>query len=264
MLLAGLLLGGAASTGGVLLTRQDPVTTSARSSTAGPTTPPSEPAPAATTTVAPPPTLAPVGGPYDLAGWTAVVGALGPVTLPSDCPLPLDEPISLPNSERSYRGGVHAGIDFICEEQGRTAVAALGGRVVVANNSFVDPEPADRQALLDDAGRLGRTPSWTLAMLYGRLVVLDHGIVPDVGHVVSLYAHLEEIDPDLRVGARVEAGTRLGEIGNRGTEPAATGAEDPRSLHLHWELHANDLYLGAGLGPDDTKTLYADLFNVPI
>lgn len=198
----------------------------------------------------------------DAAEWPGVVEALAPVQLPSDCPLPLDEAISLPNSPRDYRGGVHQGIDFICLERGRDAVAALPGRVVMANDAFVDPAPADRDEILGVAQALGRTPPWTLAMLYGRFVVLDHGVVPGVGHVVTVYAHLEAIDDAIAPGAAVEAGKRLGEIGNRGTDPAATGADDPRSLHLHWEILVDDVYLGAGADPSTTRQLYADLFGL--
>lgn len=229
-----------------------------------PPTPAPSAAPLAPTTApsasGPPPVIR-VAEPIDPANWPAIVDRLPPVALPSDCGLPLDEPASLPNSDRGYRGGVHQGIDFICMERGRDAVAALPGTVVVANETYVDPTPAERSALLAEAQALGYTPPWTLAMLYGRFVVIDHGVMADVGHVVSVYAHLEDIDDTIRPGLAVAAGTRLGEIGNRGTEPAATGADDPRSLHLHWELLVNDVFVGAGLDTAATRSVYADLFG---
>ncbi len=197
----------------------------------------------------------------DPSMWTSVVEALPAATLPSDCPLPLDDPIHLPNSARSYRGGVHQGIDFICAERGREAVAALPGRVVMANNSYVEPTEAQRNALLGEAQALGYTPPWTLALLYGRFVVLDHGYVEGAGHVVTVYAHLDEIDPSITPGRQVDAGTVLGEIGNRGTDPAVSGVDDPRSIHLHWELMVDDVYLGAGLNGANTGKLYAQLFD---
>lgn len=254
----------AAGGGWALGQRGDDESASPTTKAAPASAPPSSPA---TTAVAPPTTAAPDPAPrvpsfLDLAGWQAIMRSLPSPVSPSDCGLPIDEPESLPNADRSYRGGVHQGIDFICMERGRSAVAALPGRVLLANNTFVDPTPADRVALLDEAQSLGRTPPWTLAMLFGRFIVLDHGVIPGAGHVVSIYAHLNQIDPAIRPGRRIEAGTRLGEIGNRGTEAAGTGEDNPRSIHLHWELHVDDVYLGAGLGAEDTRTLYAELFGV--
>lgn len=208
-----------------------------------------------TSTTTPPPRF------LDLEGWTQRADALPPVTVPSDCPIPFDDPESMPNAERSYRGGVHGGIDFICMEYGHDAVAALAGRVVMANNSFVDASVVDRQALLDEAQALGRTPPWTLAFLFGRFVVLDHGVVPGAGHVVTIYAHLNEIDPSIRPGIQVPAGGRLGEVGNRGTETGASGGTRPQSIHLHWELHIDDVFLGQGLDAAETRALYQRLFG---
>jgi murein DD-endopeptidase MepM/ murein hydrolase activator NlpD len=217
------------------------------------------------TTERTPPEPAPVlttPRPVDPGHWPDVVAALPPFVVPSDCGLPLDEPFSLPNSPRDYRGGIHQGVDFICLEPGRSAVASLGGRVVLANDTYVEPDPEHRSRLLEDAQRLGRTPPWTLAMLFGRFVVLDHGVVPGAGHVVTVYAHLEVVDPAMVPGVWVEAGQRVGEIGNRGTGPAATGISDPRSIHLHWELHVDDVFVGAGLDHSATRSLYAQLFGL--
>lgn len=184
----------------------------------------------------------------------------GEAVLPSDCGVPYDVAESLPNSARDYRSGIHQGIDFICLERGRDAVSALPGRVVMAVGDYVDPEPADREAVLGIAGLAGVTPAHTLTMLYGNYVVVDHGIVPDVGHVASIYAHLEELDPAMLPGVEVTAGQRLGEIGNRGTDSAARDTERPQSIHLHWELHVDGLYLAAGLDSGQTAEVYRALF----
>ncbi|MGI9604420.1 MAG: M23 family metallopeptidase [Acidimicrobiales bacterium] len=178
---------------------------------------------------------------------------------PSDCPLPLDDPASLPNSPREYRSGVHGGVDFICEESGRTAVAALDGRVVVARDGYVDPDPIDREALLEIAARRGATPAFTLLMLFGNYVTLDHGIIEGVGHVVSVYAHLESAAESLAPGQLVEAGEPLGVIGNSGTSTAADDGDRPRSLHLHWELLIDDEFLGEGLDEAETREVYTTL-----
>ena len=102
--------------------------------------------------------------------------------------------------------------------------------------------------MLDTAKALGATPPYTLVMLYGRYVVVDHGIIDDVGHVVSLYAHLESVDPGIRPGMWVVAGQPLGGIGNSGTRSGASGSSYEQ-LHLHWELHIDGQYLGAATVP---------------
>ena len=194
--------------------------------------------------------------------WGPVASALADrIVMPSDCGLPLENPESLPNAGREYRGGVHEGVDFICMEKGRHAVAAMDGRIVQANNTFVDPSNADREAVLDVARSLGRTPPWTLAMMFGRYVVIDHGVILGAGHVVTVYAHFDSLDSALRPGQMVTAGTRLGEIGNRGTETGATGGTRPQSIHLHWELHVDDVFLGAGQDAAATRATYATLFG---
>lgn len=197
--------------------------------------------------------------PYEAA--LAIAAGLAPQTVyPSDCMSPLPHPDLLPNAPRAYRFGIHQGVDFQCFSLGRSAVAARDGRVVLAVGDYQDPDPDDRDVLLEVAGDLEATPPFTLLSLYGNYVVIDHGVFPYVGHVVTLYAHLHEVDPGIRVGQTIRAGERVGEIGNRGTHAAANGDFyfDP---HLHWELHINNQYLGAGLTTEQTREVYTTLFS---
>ncbi|MCY3910444.1 MAG: M23 family metallopeptidase [bacterium] len=181
------------------------------------------------------------------------------IVWPSGCMSPLPHPDLLPNAPRTYRSGIHQGVDFRCFARGHSAVAAMDGRVVLVIGNYEDPESADRDQLLDIAAQLDATPPYTLLTLYGNYVVIDHGVIPDVGHVVTIYAHLENVDPDIQVGETVQAGQRVGEIGNRGTHAAANGDfyTDP---HLHWELHIDNQYLGAGLSLEETRYVYTSLF----
>ena len=228
-----------------------------------PTTPGTSAEPAAT---APESSLEPVvvvldQEPLSYEAALAIAAGLAPQAVyPSDCMSPFPHPDLLPNAPRAYRFGIHQGVDFQCFSLGRHAVAALDGRVVLAVGDYQDPDPDDRDELLDVAGDLEATPPFTLLSLYGNYVVIDHGVVPFVGHVITLYAHLHEVDPDIRVGQTIRAGQRVGEIGNRGTHAAANGDfyEDP---HLHWELHVDNQYLGAGLTSEQTREVYTRLFS---
>lgn len=189
-----------------------------------------------------------------------VAEAIGPMRLPTDCPLELDDPDLLPNAPRDYRGGVHEGVDFICGEPGHEAFTPLAGRVMVAARDVPEPQPSERVEILEDAKALGDTPPWTLQLLYGQFVVIDHGVIDGAGHVVTLYAHLAEIDPALRPGVEVPAGARVGEVGDTGTEAAGTGEDAPYSYHLHWELQVDDAFLGRGAPPDEVRAAYRSLF----
>ena len=234
---------------------------------AGGTPQPSTGAPAPGSGPAEPATITPngrrpLGDPIPLEAARAAAERLAAnIVVPSDCePVPLDRASALPNAPRPYRSGTHQGIDFGCPARGHPAVAALAGRVVVAVGDFEDPTPLEWNQLLDTASAIGATPPYTLVMLYGNHMAVDHGIIDGVGHVVSLYAHLDGLEPGIRPGLSVEAGQRLGTIGNSGTRAGAAGAVHDQ-LHLHWELHIDGQYLGIGLSHDDTRAVYATLFG---
>lgn len=190
----------------------------------------------------------------------AVARILAPhIRLPVHCDLaPFSIPLYMPNATRAHRAGIHQGVDFACP-RGRQVSAALDGQVVVAATDYHSPTIAQRNSLLATAKAIGATPLYTLIMLFGRHVVIDHGIVPGAGHVVSIYTHLEAIDPAARPGETVEAGQQIGRVGNSGTSGAAAGRKNSY-LHLHWEIHINGQYLGAGLSVQDTRSVYETLF----
>ena len=198
--------------------------------------------------------------PYERA--MAVASRLAPgFVVPNDChPPPLDSPYSMPNAPRAYRSGVHAGVDFLCSTAGHPVVSVLDGHVVVAVGGYQDPALQEWNEILAVASALGATPAYTLAMLSGRYVVVDHGIIEDVGHVVSLYAHLDAVDPSIGVGMPVDAGQRLGGIGNTGTR-AGVLRDRYGQLHLHWNFYVDGQYLGAGLSESETRDVYAELFK---
>ena len=204
----------------------------------------------------------PLGEPISLdQALEAATRLSGDIVVPSDCqPVPLPWPSALPNAARAYRSGTHQGIDFGCAALGQPALAALAGRVVTAVGDFEDPSPQQRNRLLDTASALGATPAYTLVMLYGNYVAVDHGIIDGVGHVVSLYAHLDALHTGIRPGLWVEAGQRLGTIGNTGTYAGASGSTHAQ-LHLHWELHIDGHYLGIGLSDAGTRAVYTALFE---
>ncbi len=73
----------------------------------------------------------------------------------------------------------------------------------------------------------GRVISADYSGGYGNRVEIDHG-----RGVRTIYAHLAEFDPNLRPGARVEAGEAIGRMGMTGN---ATG------VHVHYEVWVDGL-----------------------
>lgn len=88
---------------------------------------------------------------------------------------------------------------------------------------------------------------------YGNFVEIDHG-----SNVRTRYAHLAEIDPNLRPGMRIPAGAAIGRMGMTGN---ATG------VHLHYEVSVDGLLvdpLHFGLPPQYQATPVTQTFPDPI
>lgn len=116
---------------------------------------------------------------------------------------------------------VHHGLDFA---NGR------GAQILAIGNGTVFFAGQDLETLF------GPIPDY-----YGNLVVIEHDIKTFDGQpVYSLYGHMQRID--VAAGERVQAGDRIGSVGDSGV------AFGP---HLHLEIRVgNPLDFGAGRNPD--------------
>jgi len=183
------------------------------------------------------------------------------VTLPvTSCTLPFGNPDLNVGAPRAYRSGTHNGLDFNCGTTDHDIVAAADGEVLFVVDDYLDAITEDRDAVLANTVLASDTPFWTLAMLYGRFVVVAHHLPDTDDQIVTIYGHLSEVDPDIVTGRQVAAGTRLGAVGNTGTSAAASGILDAHSsVHLHWELHINDRAVGYLGDPIENEDLYQRL-----
>ena len=168
----------------------------------------------------------------------------------------------LPNAPRSYRHGIHRGIDFYVN-WGSPVRAAAGGIVVRADHHYKELPAEFRKKLLAEAKRLGHTPSDVFEhALVGQAIYIDHGfdLVPGY-RSYSIYAHLSHINTEIMPGTVVNAGDLIGLSGNSGTEPSTLGTR--KGAHLHWELILQDAggeyYLGQGF---NSKDLYSQLLKI--
>lgn len=182
-------------------------------------------------------------------------------TLPiATCNLPFGNPQLLVGATRDYRSGIHNGLDFNCGTDDHVINAAADGQVIFVVNDYIDATVEDREAVLDNAASAIDTPFWSLAMLYGNFVVMTHDVPSLDERVVSIYAHMTEVDPNILPGVLLTQGAALGTAGNRGTSTAAAGVLNHHSsLHLHWELHVNDRPVGYLQDTADTDPLYQQM-----
>jgi murein DD-endopeptidase MepM/ murein hydrolase activator NlpD len=166
----------------------------------------------------------------------------------------------LPGATRIYRFGIHHGLDFYGGTMGidipfGSPVRGAGDGVVIrADHGFREMTPAEADAALRRCRELRYTPPDILDRLRGRQVWLDHG-----GGLVTRYAHLSGIPPEITVGASVSAGQVVGYVGNSGTsDGVAGGVEGP---HLHFEVFLGDDYVGKWLTvPEVRRVLQQYLF----
>jgi murein DD-endopeptidase MepM/ murein hydrolase activator NlpD len=174
--------------------------------------------------------------------------------------LPQSEAL-IPNAPRTYRNGVHEGLDFYpgssCAQVkfGTPVVAMYEGTVVRADLEYRDITAQQVRDLAALTAAQGFSDPATLDIYRGRQVWVDHG-----NGVVTRYCHLSSIATGIRAGVRVRAGDVLGGVGESGTPEfiTAPGTE----MHLHAEVRIGDSFLGAGLPPDVVRGLYSQLFGL--
>lgn len=167
----------------------------------------------------------------------------------------------LPNAPRTYRNGVHEGLDFYAGSScaviqfGTPVTAMYAGTVVRAELDYRDITPEQVRQLGELTAKQGFSDPQTLDTYRGRQVWVDHG-----GGIVTRYCHLSSITPGIRVGVQVQAGQQLGGVGESGTPEfiTAPGTE----MHLHAEVRIGDTFLGEGVEPAVVRSLYLQLFGV--
>ncbi|MEZ4553451.1 MAG: M23 family metallopeptidase [Dehalococcoidia bacterium] len=166
----------------------------------------------------------------------------------------------MPNAPRTYRMGVHEGVDFYpglaCAPivKGTAVLAMFDGTITRADLGYEELTPAVLAKLRADTAAAGTTPPDVLDAYRGRQVWVDHG-----QGVVTRYCHLASIPSGIAVGARVRQGEQLGGVGESGTPESieAPGTE----IHLHAEVRVAGGFLGQDLAPGTVRALYTRLFT---
>ncbi|MEW6244129.1 MAG: M23 family metallopeptidase [Bacillota bacterium] len=135
----------------------------------------------------------------------------------------------LPGSPRSYRNGVHEGVDIYGPPKGTPIYAAGSGVIIRADIDYEELTDAERTAILKEAASSSDTPDDILDRLNGRQVWIHHG-----DGVITRYSHLDGIPDGIVPGKAVDADTVIGYMGNSGTSDAVANSQD--GVHLHFEI----------------------------
>jgi murein DD-endopeptidase MepM/ murein hydrolase activator NlpD len=166
----------------------------------------------------------------------------------------------MPNAARAYRGGTHEGVDFYDSDNcttiaaGTPVLAAKAGVVARADVTYHELT-AEELAEADRRIDAGEADAFEVVDLFrGRQVWIDHG-----NGVMTRYAHLSGVAPDLEEGDRVEQGQVVGYVGDSGTPESLSNPG--QETHLHWEVRVGETYLGAGEEPVQVRALYRSLFE---
>lgn len=170
----------------------------------------------------------------------------------------------LPNALRTYRNGIHEGIDFI-SPYNTPVYASLSGIVVVANKSYQDLDIEKYNSFLKSTTQLNKTPKDIYThILLGKYIIIDHGFdfINDF-RTTTTYAHLSKINTNITSGTHVKKGDLIGYVGNTGTKYATKS--NNLGAHLHWEMHfendTNMYYLGENISKDKLITLIEMYFE---
>lgn len=188
-----------------------------------------------------------------------VLDLLPPLALPIEGTMLSHLAFRLPGAPRSYRYGVHEGLDFYWSAGEMVTIdtpvlSVADGQVVRVDSDYAPPSAEQMEEMLAYASEVRHTPEDTLDVLRGRQVWIDHG-----QGVVSRYCHLSAVAEELEVGQSVKQGQIIGYVGNSGTPASYYG--QGLEMHLHLEIRIGDGYLGQYLRPIEVKRWLSQAFG---
>jgi murein DD-endopeptidase MepM/ murein hydrolase activator NlpD len=164
----------------------------------------------------------------------------------------------LPNAPRSYRNGVHEGLDFYSVSRGTPVLAAAAGVVIRADHGYEEMTMEKYNEIIRISKEEAITPPEILDMLRGRQVWIEHQ-----NGIITRYAHLDSVAAEVVVGDEVEKGQEIGTVGDSGSKSGVAGRTLSASgaPHLHFEIWQGSSFLGQGLTPDQVRHIYREVLK---
>ncbi|WP_164491743.1 M23 family metallopeptidase [Staphylospora marina] len=167
----------------------------------------------------------------------------------------------MPGAARTYRGGIHEGIDWYSYGTGvridrNTPVRSMADGVVVrADHEYREMATRERNRLLEiGKNNDGQTPEPILDKLRGRQVWIQYE-----NGVMVRYCHLDRIVPEVKPGTRIKAGEIVGYVGNSGTSDGAKGTNQGLHLHLDILLYGEPFWKPYGM--EERRWILETVFN---
>ncbi len=164
----------------------------------------------------------------------------------------------LPNAPRSYRNGVHEGLDFYNMSRGTPVLAAAEGVVVRADHDYSEMTMEKYNEIIQVSMQEAITPPEILDMLRGRQVWIEHQ-----HGIITRYAHLDSVAAEVAVEDVVEKGQEIGTVGDSGSKSGVAGQTLSASgaPHLHFEIWQGNNFLGQGLTPEQVRRIYQEVLK---
>lgn len=166
----------------------------------------------------------------------------------------------LAGAPRQYRNGIHQGFDFYSGYAGiiinkkTPALAAADGTIIRIDHDYREMTMAERDKILSVVKTGGSPMGKDLDWLHGRQVWILHQ-----NGVVTRYSHLSAVEPELKVGDLVKAGTVVGRVGNSGTDSGALANDE--DVHLDFEIFIDQKPFWDGLTPAEAREVLAKVFD---
>jgi murein DD-endopeptidase MepM/ murein hydrolase activator NlpD len=142
----------------------------------------------------------------------------------------------LPGASRAYRNGSHEGFDWYSGAIGleinksTKVYPMIEGKVVRVDKTYEEMTLEERQKILEDEQTVeNRKYQKHLDKLRGKQVW-----VQSENGVLIRYAHLEEVNKELKVGELINTDTEIGVTGNSGTSNGVMKTEG--DVHLHTDI----------------------------
>jgi len=165
-----------------------------------------------------------------------------------------------PGARRLYRYGVHEGLDLFNQPGAKVKIvtgtpvrAACAGKVIRVDSAYKDMSYAQYNRVMRECWQTHQTSAQNEDLLRGCQVWIDSG-----NGLLTKYAHLSRANNKLHVGDQVRQGETIGYVGISGTGENLPGRTP--YPHLHFEIWLDGKYLGWGLTPAETISLFEDVF----
>jgi len=165
-----------------------------------------------------------------------------------------------PGARRLYRCGVHEGLDFFNQPGAKIKIitgtpvrAAASGKITRIDNVYKDMNYTEYNKVIKECWQTHQTSEKNEDLFRGCQVWIDSN-----NGLLIKYAHLYKTNNKLHLGDEVKQGDIIGYVGVSGTGENLPG-HTPYP-HLHFEIWLDGKYLGWGLTPAETISLFEDMF----